>query len=143
MQSKLPLIALAATLPIAAGTATAAPESAGREQLVLAINAAFIEALADGTIDAINAAPVFPGAPPPSTYTTNISDCLPNPEVNPYPGNPKGRFKEILQTGSIVRATIQGLGSLTTVDQVARERGVEPASIPYRSRARGKETAHA
>jgi small subunit ribosomal protein S5 len=44
---------------------------------------------------------------------------------------------------NLVRATIEGLGSLTTVDQVARERGMEPASIPYRSRSRGKETAHA
>ncbi len=44
---------------------------------------------------------------------------------------------------NLVRATIQGLGSLTTVDQIARERGMEPSSIPYRSRARGKETAHA
>jgi small subunit ribosomal protein S5 len=44
---------------------------------------------------------------------------------------------------NLVRATIQGLGCLTTVDQIARERGMEPSSIPYRSRARGKETAHA
>ena len=44
---------------------------------------------------------------------------------------------------NLVRATIQGLSSLTTVDQVARERGMEPSSIPYRSRSRGKETAHA
>ena len=44
---------------------------------------------------------------------------------------------------NLVRATIQGLGCLTTVDQIARERGIEPSSIPYRSRARGKETAHA
>jgi small subunit ribosomal protein S5 len=44
---------------------------------------------------------------------------------------------------NLVRATIQGLASLTTVDQIARERGMEPASIPYRSRSRGKETAHA
>ena len=44
---------------------------------------------------------------------------------------------------NIVRATIQGLSALTTVDQVARERGMEPSSIPYRSRARGKETANA
>jgi len=44
---------------------------------------------------------------------------------------------------NLVRATIQGLGCLTTVDQIARERGLEPSSIPYRSRARGKETAHA
>ena len=44
---------------------------------------------------------------------------------------------------NLVRATIEGLASLTTVDQVARERGMEPTSIPYRSRSRGKEAVHA
>jgi small subunit ribosomal protein S5 len=44
---------------------------------------------------------------------------------------------------NLVRATIEGLGQLTTLDQIARERGMEPSSIPYRSRARGKEAAHA
>jgi small subunit ribosomal protein S5 len=44
---------------------------------------------------------------------------------------------------NLVRATIEGLGSLTTLDQIARERGLEPSSIPYRSRSKGKETAHA
>jgi small subunit ribosomal protein S5 len=44
---------------------------------------------------------------------------------------------------NLVRATINGLSRLTTVDQVARERGVEPSSIPYRSRAKVKEAAHA
>ena len=44
---------------------------------------------------------------------------------------------------NLVRATIEGLGQLTTLDQIARERGMEPSSIPYRSRARGKEASHA
>lgn len=44
---------------------------------------------------------------------------------------------------NLVRATFNGLAHLTTVDQIARERGVESSSIPYRSRARGKETVHA
>jgi small subunit ribosomal protein S5 len=44
---------------------------------------------------------------------------------------------------NLVRATIEGLGNLTTLDQIARERGLEPSSIGYRSRAKGKETAHA
>jgi small subunit ribosomal protein S5 len=43
---------------------------------------------------------------------------------------------------NLVRATFDGLQKLTTVDQIARERGVETAAIPYRSRARGKEMAH-
>ena len=44
---------------------------------------------------------------------------------------------------NLVRATFNGLAHLTTVDQIARERGLEPSTIPYRSRARGKEAAHA
>ncbi len=44
---------------------------------------------------------------------------------------------------NLVRATFNGLAHLTTVDQIARERGIEPSTIPYRSRARGKEAAHA
>jgi small subunit ribosomal protein S5 len=41
---------------------------------------------------------------------------------------------------NMVRAAMNGLTHLTTVDQVARERGVEPSKLGYRSRARSKET---
>ena len=41
---------------------------------------------------------------------------------------------------NLVRAAMNGLQQLTTVEQVARERGVEPTSIGYRSRAKVKET---
>jgi small subunit ribosomal protein S5 len=44
---------------------------------------------------------------------------------------------------NMVRAAIDGLQQLTTIEQVARERGVETSSIPYRSRAKSKEAAHA
>lgn len=44
---------------------------------------------------------------------------------------------------NMVRAAIDGLKQLTTIEQIARERGVEPSSIPYRSRAQVKETVHA
>jgi small subunit ribosomal protein S5 len=44
---------------------------------------------------------------------------------------------------NMVRAAMDGLQSLTTVEQAARERGVEPDSIGYRSRAKSKEAAHA
>ena len=40
---------------------------------------------------------------------------------------------------NMVRAAMDGLQQLTTVEQVARERGIEPGSLPYRSRARSKE----
>jgi small subunit ribosomal protein S5 len=41
---------------------------------------------------------------------------------------------------NMVRAAMNGLSQLTTVDQVARERGVEPSKLGYRSRAKSKET---
>ena len=40
---------------------------------------------------------------------------------------------------NMVRAAMNGLTQLTTVDQVARERGVEPSKLGYRSRAKSKE----
>lgn len=46
---------------------------------------------------------------------------------------------------NMVRAAFDGLTQLTTVDQIAHERGIEVSHIPYRSRAKGKvaEVAHA
>jgi small subunit ribosomal protein S5 len=40
---------------------------------------------------------------------------------------------------NMVLAALDGLQSLTTVEQIARERGVEPSSLGYRSRAKSKE----
>src|SRR5215218_6904419 len=40
---------------------------------------------------------------------------------------------------NMVLAALDGLKQLTTVEQIARERGVEPSSIQYRSRAKSKE----
>jgi ribosomal protein S5 len=39
----------------------------------------------------------------------------------------------------MVRAAMNGLQLLTTVEQIARERGIEPSSLQYRSRAKSKE----
>jgi len=44
---------------------------------------------------------------------------------------------------NMVRAAMEGLQSLTTVEQAARERGVEPTAIGYRSRAKAKEAVSA
>ena len=41
---------------------------------------------------------------------------------------------------NMVRAAMNGLTQLTTVDQVARERGIDPSKLGYRSRAKSKET---
>jgi small subunit ribosomal protein S5 len=40
---------------------------------------------------------------------------------------------------NMVRAAMNGLQLLTTVEQIARERGIEPGSLQYRSRAKSKE----
>jgi small subunit ribosomal protein S5 len=44
---------------------------------------------------------------------------------------------------NMVRAAFDGLTQLTTVEQIARERGVDVSSIPYRSRAKVREASHA
>lgn len=41
---------------------------------------------------------------------------------------------------NMVRAAMDGLGRLTTVEQIAREREIEVSSLQYRSRAKSKET---
>ena len=42
---------------------------------------------------------------------------------------------------NMVLAALDGLTALTTVEQIARERGVEVSSLPYKSRAKSKEIA--
>jgi small subunit ribosomal protein S5 len=45
---------------------------------------------------------------------------------------------------NMVLAALDGLQQLTTVEQIARERGIEVSSLGYRSRAKSKEAvAHA
>jgi small subunit ribosomal protein S5 len=40
---------------------------------------------------------------------------------------------------NMVRAAMDGLQQLTTVEQIARERGIEPSALQYKSRAKAKE----
>jgi ribosomal protein S5 len=40
----------------------------------------------------------------------------------------------------MVRAAMDGLAQLTTVDQIARERGIDPEKLGYRSRNKAKVT---
>jgi small subunit ribosomal protein S5 len=42
---------------------------------------------------------------------------------------------------NMVLAAIDGLKQLTTVEQIARERGIEPSALPYKSRAKVKVVA--
>ena len=40
---------------------------------------------------------------------------------------------------NMVRAAMNGLQELTTVEQIARERGIDASSLPYRSRAKSRQ----
>jgi small subunit ribosomal protein S5 len=44
---------------------------------------------------------------------------------------------------NMVRAAFDGLKQLTTVDQIARERGIDVAALRYKPRNKAKEGAHA
>ena len=44
---------------------------------------------------------------------------------------------------NMVRAAFNGLTQLTTVEQIARERGIEVSALPYRPRHKVKEASHA
>ena len=67
----------------------------GRQQLVDAIDAAWVRALDDGDIRQLiqkhNA----------QDLVINIADCLPDPEVTHYPENPTGTLKRVLEEGTI------------------------------------------
>jgi small subunit ribosomal protein S5 len=43
---------------------------------------------------------------------------------------------------NMVLAALDGLYHLTTVEEIARERGIDIASLGYKSRAKGKEAVH-
>ena len=67
----------------------------GREQLVTALDAAWVRILDNGKyrqiLNAHNAAEVM----------VNIVDCLPSPSMIPFPEKPEGLLKQILDTKKI------------------------------------------
>ena len=67
----------------------------GRQQLVDALDAAWVRALDEGQVrEIINRHDA-------SDLIINIADCLPDPEVTRFPENPVGTFKRILDDQSI------------------------------------------
>ena len=73
----------------------------GRQQLVLAMDAAWIRVVASGRNREILAQqpPAKPGAA--LSYMVTLADCLPQPELAPFPEKPVGLWKEILARGTI------------------------------------------
>lgn len=105
------LLATAMTATLLAGCATqpAAPtrseEAQGREQLVRALDAAWIRVIASRKDREIlkTMPPSQPGAA--EYYMVSLVDCLPSPDLAPFPEKPVGLFKEILARGVIRRGT--------------------------------------
>jgi hypothetical protein len=98
-------VALALASVFAVGCATTAkvdPNIAkGRQQLVDAMDAAWVRVVASGKDREILAQqpPSRPGAA--LSYMVTLADCLPLPDVTPFPETPVGLWKEILDRGTI------------------------------------------
>ncbi len=73
----------------------------GRQQLVDALDAAWVRVVASGKDREILATqpPSKPGAA--LSYMVTLADCLPQPENVPFPAKPVGLLKEILDRGTI------------------------------------------
>jgi hypothetical protein len=95
-------------LPARTGDWSAEEISKGREQLVRAFDAAWIRIIASGRDQEVIAKnpPNQPGAA--GSYMVRLVDCLPLPDLAPWPEKPVGMFKDILETG-VIRQLIQGV----------------------------------
>jgi hypothetical protein len=109
MIRKLLTLILALVLTVlTAGSAQAEPK--GPQQLVDAFDAAWTRVIASGQYRNIlnGFLEPIPGVIDATDYIINQSDCLPNTELTPFPGKPKGRFKEILENAEIRRGQVLG-----------------------------------
>ncbi len=95
-------------LPIRTGDWSAAEIARGREQLIRAFDAGWIRFIAARKDQAVLAQepPTHPGAA--RDYIVRLADCLPQPDIAPWPEKPVGMFKDILATG-VIRQLVQGV----------------------------------
>jgi len=97
-------------LPVRSGDWSDAEIAKGREQLIAAFDAAWIRIIASGRDqEVLKTEPAnMPGVS--QSYMVRLVDCLPQPEIAPWPQNPVGMFKDILDTG-VIRQLVQGVPS--------------------------------
>lgn len=95
-------------LPVRTGDWSEEELAKGREQLIRAFDAAWIRFIDSRKDQEIlnNHPPNQPGAA--NSYMVRLVDCLPQPEIAPWPENPVGPFKDILETG-VIRQLVQGV----------------------------------
>ncbi|AWF81989.1 hypothetical protein BTJ40_14785 [Microbulbifer sp. A4B17] len=85
-------------------------KNSGYDQLVDAFDAAWVRVVESGKYREIILGfdePVS-GVVDAKEYIVNQADCLPNPEVTPFPAKPRGRFAQILKSGQIRRGYVGG-----------------------------------
>jgi len=95
-------------LPVRSGDWSEEEIRRGREQLVAAFDAAWIRIIHSRRDQEVlrNQPPNMPGAA--QSYIVRLVDCLPQPEIAPWPKEPVGMFKDILETG-VIRQLVQGV----------------------------------
>jgi hypothetical protein len=95
-------------LPVRSGDWSDEEIARGRQQLVAAIDAAWIRIIDSGRDqEVLKKYPEnMPGAA--NSYMVRLVDCLPQPEIAPWPEKPVGMFKDILDTG-VIRQLVQGV----------------------------------
>jgi outer membrane murein-binding lipoprotein Lpp len=86
-------------------TTTDADLARGRQQVIDAMDAAWIRVVASGKDRAILAQqpPSNPGAA--LSYMVTLADCLPQPAIAEFPAKPVGLWKDILERGTIRQVT--------------------------------------
>jgi len=87
----------------AAANAAAEETARGREQMIRAFDAAWVRVLANGRLrEILDSEPAeAPGAA--NSFVVRMADCLPLPDLTPYPAEPVGLLKQVLDSGSIRR----------------------------------------
>jgi len=95
-------------LPVRSGDWSEEETAKGQKQLVAAFDAAWIRIIASGRDqEVLKKYPEnMPGAA--NQYIVRLADCLPQPEIAPWPEEPVGMFKDILETG-VIRQLVQGV----------------------------------
>lgn len=95
-------------LPVRSGDWSEEEIRRGREQLVAAFDAAWIRIIHSRRDQAVleKYPENMPGAA--KSYIVRLVDCLPQPEIAPWPEEPVGMFKDILDTG-VIRQLVQGV----------------------------------
>jgi hypothetical protein len=95
-------------LPARNGDWSAEETARGREQLVAAFDAAWIRLIDSDRYEAILDSEPLSDPGQAQNYMVRLVDCLPQPEIAPWPEVPVGMFKDILDTG-VIRQLTQGV----------------------------------